>query len=171
MVVVTMDLTNYCLSSKTFIFLLFIHHLLKSLGDLSCNTDVVKVHLQMESIGQQTVLIGMMKMFVQLVKYEGPHTLYSGLMPALVRSVVYGGLRIGLYEPCKYVSDSSFGCTNIMTKLASGAISGSFATALTNPTEVLKVLTVELCNFVITCNPVCQCNLYQILLVLGIYFH
>jgi solute carrier family 25 uncoupling protein 8/9 len=101
--------------------------------------DVVKVRLQMESIGQRTVLTGMMKMFVQLVKYEGPHTLYSGLMPALVRSVVYGGLRIGLYEPCKYVSDSAFGCTNIMTKLASGAISGSFATALTNPTEVLKV--------------------------------
>jgi hypothetical protein len=56
MVVVTMDLTNYCLSSKTFIFLLFIHHLLKSLGDLSCNIDVVKVRLQMESIRQRTVL-------------------------------------------------------------------------------------------------------------------
>lgn len=101
--------------------------------------DVVKVRLQMEAINQRAVLTGMMKMFVQLVKYEGPHTLYSGLMPALVRSVIYGGLRIGLYEPCKYVSDSAFGCTNVMTKLASGAISGSFATALTNPAEVLKV--------------------------------
>ncbi|XP_057826204.1 uncharacterized protein LOC131037955 isoform X3 [Cryptomeria japonica] len=62
-----------------------------------------------------------------------------GLAPALLRSFVYGGLRLGLYEPCKYVSDAAFGYTGIMTNFASGAFSGALATALTNPTEILKI--------------------------------
>eukprot|EP01018_Ginkgo_biloba_P017431 Gb_32512 [translate_table: standard] len=101
--------------------------------------DVVKVRLQMEYVGQRSALTGMTKMFARLVKNEGPWSLYSGLTPALVRSLVYGGLRFGLYEPCKHLSDLTFGCTNIIAKIASGAISGSLATALTNPSEVLKV--------------------------------
>jgi hypothetical protein len=66
--------------------------------------------------------------------------MYLGLTPSLTRSVVYGGLRLGLYEPTKYVCDWAFGSTNIFVKLASGAFAGGFATALTNPVEVLKVM-------------------------------
>ncbi|KAL5983956.1 hypothetical protein ACLOJK_018057 [Asimina triloba] len=79
------------------------------------------------------------KLFVQTMKTEGPRALYLGLGPSLTRSVTYGGLRLGLYEPCKYVCDLTFGSTNILVKIASGAFSGAFATALTNPMEVLKV--------------------------------
>ncbi|KAH9786159.1 mitochondrial substrate carrier family protein [Citrus sinensis] len=45
----------------------------------------------------------------------------------------------GLYEPSKYACDWAFGSTNILVKIASGAFAGATATALTNPTEVLKV--------------------------------
>lgn len=79
------------------------------------------------------------RLFVQLFKNEGPKALYLGLTPALTRSVLYGGLRLGLYEPSKYVCDLSFGSTNILVKIASGAFAGAIATALTNPVEVLKV--------------------------------
>lgn len=62
-----------------------------------------------------------------------------GLAPALIRSLIYGGLRLGLYEPSKYVCDYVIGSTNILVKIASGAFSGAIATGLTNPAEVLKV--------------------------------
>uniref|UniRef100_A0A7C9A4Q9 Mitochondrial carrier protein n=2 Tax=Opuntia streptacantha TaxID=393608 RepID=A0A7C9A4Q9_OPUST len=72
-------------------------------------------------------------------KNEGVRSLYLGLAPALTRSVLYGGLRLGLYEPSKYVCELAFGSTNILLKIAAGGFAGSFGTALTNPVEVLKV--------------------------------
>lgn len=83
------------------------------------------------------------RLFVQLVKNEGPRSFYLGFTPALIRSVLYGGLRLGLYEPSKYVCESAFGSTNFLVKIASGAFSGAVATALTNPVEVLKVIDLD----------------------------
>lgn len=101
--------------------------------------DVLKVRLQMQLVGQKGPLKGMGRLFVQLVKNEGPRSLYLGFTPALIRSVLYGGLRLGLYEPSKFACESAFGSTNFLVKIASGAFSGAVATALTNPVEVLKV--------------------------------
>lgn len=74
-----------------------------------------------------------------MIKNEGARSLYLGLGPALTRSLLYGGLRLGLYEPFKYVCEHVVGSTNIFVKIASGAFSGAIATGVTNPTEVLKV--------------------------------
>ncbi|CAN1331704.1 Mitochondrial substrate carrier family protein ucpB [Linum perenne] len=101
--------------------------------------DVIKVRLQMQLVGQKGPLNGMGDILSQIMKNDGPKGLYLGLTPALTRSVLYGGLRLGLYEPSKYVCNLAFGSTNIFVKIASGAFAGALATALTNPTEVLKV--------------------------------
>ncbi|KZV41907.1 mitochondrial substrate carrier family protein ucpB [Dorcoceras hygrometricum] len=98
----------------------------------------------MQLVGQRGPLIGMVCnhdfMFCQLIfKNEGPKSLYLGLTPALMRSVLYGGLRLGLYEPSKYVSELAFESTNVLVKIFSGGVAGAVATALTNPVEVLKV--------------------------------
>lgn len=82
------------------------------------------------------------KLSMQVVKSEGLRALYLGLTPALMRSVLYGGLRLGLYEPSKYVCELAFESRNVLMKIVSGAFSGAVATALTNPVEVLKVLNV-----------------------------
>lgn len=128
---------------------------------------MLKVRLQMQLVGQKGPLTGMVfftsfyfvihnmihkhillqsyrvsfqsGLFVQVVKKEGARSLYLGLIPALTRSVLYGGLRLGLYEPSKYVCQQIFDSTNILSKIASGGFSGALATALTNPIEVLKV--------------------------------
>ncbi|XP_065634534.1 uncharacterized protein LOC112015258 isoform X3 [Quercus suber] len=106
---------------------------------LDWNADVLKVRLQMQLVGQRGPLTGMGNLLVHTLKNEGPRSMYLGLAPALTRSVVYGGLRLGLYEPSKYVCEQVFGSTNIFVKIASGAFAGGFATALTNPVEVVKV--------------------------------
>ncbi|XP_073142373.1 uncharacterized protein [Henckelia pumila] len=101
--------------------------------------DVLKVRLQMQLVGQRGPLIGMGRLSLQVVKNEGLKSLYLGLTPALMRSVLYGGLRLGLYEPSKYVSELAFESTNVLVKIFSGGFAGAVATALTNPVEVLKV--------------------------------
>ncbi|XP_073292177.1 uncharacterized protein [Primulina huaijiensis] len=101
--------------------------------------DVLKVRLQMQLVGQRGPLIGMGRLSLQVVKNEGPKSLYLGLTAALMRSVLYGGLRLGLYEPSKYVSELAFESTNVLVKIFSGGFAGAVATALTNPVEVLKV--------------------------------
>ncbi|XP_012832868.1 PREDICTED: mitochondrial substrate carrier family protein ucpB isoform X3 [Erythranthe guttata] len=47
--------------------------------------DVLKVRLQMQRIGQRGPLIGMGKLSMEVVKSEGPRSLYLGLTPALMR--------------------------------------------------------------------------------------
>ncbi|CAN6846158.1 unnamed protein product [Brassica oleracea] len=103
--------------------------------------DVLKVRLQMQHVGlgQRGPVIGMTGIFLQLRKNEGPRSLYLGLTPALTRSVLYGGLRLGLYEPTKVSFDWAFGSTTVLVKIASRAFAGAFSTALTNPVEVVKV--------------------------------
>jgi len=110
----------------------------------------------MQHAGQRGNLVGMGTIFTQLVAREGPRSLYLGLAPALTRSVVYGGLRLGLYEPCKHVCSYAFGSTNFAFKFASGIIAGALATALTNPMEVLKVYSFDL-------NSLQRCDLFCLL--------
>ncbi|XP_047983255.1 mitochondrial substrate carrier family protein ucpB-like [Salvia hispanica] len=101
--------------------------------------DLLKVRLQMQMVGQRGPLISMRQVGINLVKNEGLRALYMGLTPGLVRSVFYGGLRLGLYEPSLRLSEMALGSPNILTKIVIGAFSGALATAVTNPVEVLKV--------------------------------
>lgn len=101
--------------------------------------DVLKVRLQMQLVGQKGPLAGLGPLFVQQVRNEGLRSMYLGLTPALARSMTYGGLRLGLYQPTKYVCERTFGFTNIFMKIASGAFAGAAATAVSNPLEVIKV--------------------------------
>ncbi|XP_042014542.1 mitochondrial substrate carrier family protein ucpB-like isoform X3 [Salvia splendens] len=93
----------------------------------------------MQMVGQRGPLISMTQVGINLVKNEGLRALYMGLTPGLVRSVFYGGLRLGLYEPSLRLSEMALGSPNIFTKIVIGAFSGALATAVTNPVEVLKV--------------------------------
>lgn len=157
------------------IFLLSLHQ--HKFDTYIWNADVLKVRLQMQLVGQKGPLTGMVlfidsnvcvhdlicqkfshrdihiqgQLFVGMLKTEGPRSLYLGLTPALTRSVLYGGLRLGLYEPSKYACDWAFGSTNIFLKIASGGFSGAIATALTNPVEVLKVMlpSKTFCSFLL----------------------
>lgn len=103
--------------------------------------DVVKTRLQMDgSGGTVKVYNGSMDCAQKLVKAEGPGSLFKGLPPALVRQSTYGSLRYGLYGPIK----SSLGIVPgqpvpLWKKIVAGGAAGAVASAVANPTDLLKV--------------------------------
>ena len=75
-----------------------------------------------------------------VAKEEGAGSLWKGLGPGLQRQVLYGGLRIGLYEPVKKaVMDVSGGGDGIGVKIAAGLLSGAIGITVASPTDLVKV--------------------------------
>mmetsp|Transcript_43420 Transcript_43420/g.130235 ORF Transcript_43420/g.130235 Transcript_43420/m.130235 type:complete len:292 (-) Transcript_43420:300-1175(-) len=119
-----------------------------SVGVATCLTnpfDVVKTRLQLQRLkcekggGKPP---GLIRTGINCVQQEGMLVMWSGLTPALVRGFTYGGIRLGLYTPLKgmIANAGSDGQVNqtLGGKLAAGSISGSIASAITNPTELVK---------------------------------
>lgn len=74
----------------------------------------------------------------RMIQTEGVGALVRGLSPALLRAGTYGGMRLGLYSPCK----SFFGADeqpSLGRKIAAGCMSGSIAAFFANPTDLVKV--------------------------------
>ena len=56
--------------------------------------------------------------------------------------MVYGGLRIGLYEPIKKLiagKDVAAGDVSLVTKIAAGLATGAIGITVASPTDLVKV--------------------------------
>lgn len=67
----------------------------------------------------------------------------DALCPGLHRQCLFGGLRIGLYEPVKnvYMGDRPPGDAPLYLKVAAGLTTGALAIAIASPTDLVKVNT------------------------------
>lgn len=103
--------------------------------------DVVKTRLQMDGSGGSVKLYnGSADCASKLVKAEGPGALFKGLPPALVRQSTYGSLRYGLYGPIKNSLGIKAGeKVPLYKKIIAGGGAGAIASAVANPTDLLKV--------------------------------
>lgn len=103
--------------------------------------DVVKTRLQMDGSGGSVKLYnGSVDCASKLVKAEGPGALFKGLPPALVRQSTYGSLRYGLYGPIKNSLGIKAGeKVPVYKKIIAGGGAGAIASAVANPTDLLKV--------------------------------
>ncbi|ETV91611.1 hypothetical protein H310_13861 [Aphanomyces invadans] len=75
-----------------------------------------------------------------ILRTEGWRGFYKGLTASLMRDGFYSGIRLGAYEPVKELlgaTDPS--STPLYMKITAGAITGSFGSALANPTDLIKV--------------------------------
>lgn len=106
--------------------------------------DVVKTRLQMDgSGGAVKQYAGSMDCAAKMVKADGPSALFKGLPPALVRQSTYGSMRYGLYGPIR----NSLGvdpkapktAIPLWKKIAAGGGAGAIASAMANPTDLIKV--------------------------------
>lgn len=84
---------------------------------------------------------GLLGTVVIIAREEGLSALWKGIVPGLQRQCLYGGLRIGLYDPVKtFLVGSAFvGDIPLYYKILAALITGALAIAVANPTDLVKV--------------------------------
>lgn len=75
-----------------------------------------------------------------IVTTEGIRGLYKGIPAAWLREGTYSGIRLGLYEPFKYLlGETDPRNTPLWMKFAAGSMSGAVGSVVGNPFDMLKV--------------------------------
>ncbi|KAF4387980.1 hypothetical protein F8388_005597 [Cannabis sativa] len=84
---------------------------------------------------------GLLDTIATIAREEGLASLWKGIVPGLQRQCLYGGLRIGLYDPVKtfFVGSAFIGDVPLYYKILAALITGALAIALANPTDLVKV--------------------------------
>lgn len=105
--------------------------------------DVIKTRLQLDGAGSQKLYKGPINCATSLLRKGGPPALFKGLSPALLRQSTYGSLRYGLYGPIRNSLGVDPGTPKteipIFKKILAGGLSGASASAIANPTDLIKV--------------------------------
>uniref|UniRef100_A0A0E0MIF8 Uncoupling protein n=1 Tax=Oryza punctata TaxID=4537 RepID=A0A0E0MIF8_ORYPU len=107
--------------------------------------DTAKVRLQLQkNVGADAAAPkyrGLLGTAATIAREEGAAALWKGIVPGLHRQCIYGGLRIGLYEPVKsfYVGKDHVGDVPLTKKIAAGFTTGAIAISIANPTDLVKV--------------------------------
>lgn len=108
------------------------------------DTAKVRLQLQKKTIGDEVNLPkyrGLWGTMVTIAKEEGLSALWKGIVAGLHRQCIYGGLRIGLYEPVKtlLVGSDYVGDIPLYQKILAALLTGALAIAVANPTDLVKV--------------------------------
>ncbi|XP_010262729.1 PREDICTED: mitochondrial uncoupling protein 1-like [Nelumbo nucifera] len=109
--------------------------------------DTAKVRLQLQkkaASGDGVALPkyrGMLGTVATIAREEGATALWKGIVPGLHRQCLFGGLRIGLYEPVKtfYVGNDFVGDVPLSKKILAALTTGALAITVANPTDLVKV--------------------------------
>ncbi|GFY83730.1 plant uncoupling mitochondrial protein 1 [Actinidia rufa] len=109
--------------------------------------DTAKVRLQLQKKavagdgGALPKYRGMIGTVGTIAREEGLSALWKGIVPGLHRQCLFGGLRIGMYEPVKafYVGDNFVGDVPLSKKVLAALTTGAVAIAIANPTDLVKV--------------------------------
>ncbi|CAF1584249.1 unnamed protein product [Adineta ricciae] len=109
--------------------------------------EVLKVRLQLANAAMTTsksaMKAGLIETTQKIYQKEGVRAFYSGLMPAIVRGLFYGGVRLGAYGPIKnilkrFVTDDKQATVKFVRNVAAGCLSGSIAAVASNPVDLCK---------------------------------
>ncbi|KAL0927010.1 hypothetical protein M5K25_003270 [Dendrobium thyrsiflorum] len=109
------------------------------------DTAKVRLQLQKKAVTGDAIAApqykGMLGTVATIAREEGLAALWKGIIPGLHRQCLYGGLRIGLYEPIKsvYVGDDFVGDISLSKKILAGLTTGAIAIAVASPTDLVKV--------------------------------
>ncbi|KAJ1389621.1 Mitochondrial carrier UCP-like [Sesbania bispinosa] len=109
------------------------------------DTAKVRLQLQKQAAASDAVTLpkykGMLGTVATIAREEGFSALWKGIVPGLHRQCLYGGLRIGLYEPVKtlYVGADHVGDVPLSKKILAALTTGALAITVANPTDLVKV--------------------------------
>lgn len=109
--------------------------------------DVIKVRLQLANAAmaasKSSIKAGLLTTTTNIYRKEGVRAYYSGLMPAVVRGLFYGGVRLGAYGPIKnilkrVVTDDKQATVKFIRNITAGCLSGAIAAIASNPVDLCK---------------------------------
>ncbi|KAJ0088037.1 hypothetical protein Patl1_31718 [Pistacia atlantica] len=109
------------------------------------DTAKVRLQLQKKGVGGDGLALpkyrGLLGTVGTIAREEGLAALWKGIVPGLHRQCLFGGLRIGLYEPVKnfYVGNDFVGDVPLSKKILAGLTTGALAITIANPTDLVKV--------------------------------
>ncbi|KAG5550402.1 hypothetical protein RHGRI_015379 [Rhododendron griersonianum] len=129
------------LGSRTVIMFLT----LEQLCTIPLDTAKVRLQLQKKAVAGDALTLpkykGMLGTVATIAREEGLASLWKGIVPGLHRQCLFGGLRIGMYEPVKafYVGDNFVGDVPLSKKVLAAFTTGALAITIANPTDLVKV--------------------------------
>ncbi|CAI9765038.1 unnamed protein product [Fraxinus pennsylvanica] len=109
------------------------------------DTAKVRLQLQKKDVAGDALALpkykGLLGTVGTIAREEGLTALWKGIVPGLHRQCLYGGLRIGLYEPVKtfYVGQDHVGDAPLSKKILAALTTGAVAITVANPTDLVKV--------------------------------
>lgn len=109
------------------------------------DTAKVRLQLQKKAVAGDALAVpkyrGMLGTVATIAREEGLTSLWKGIIPGLHRQCLFGGLRIGLYEPVKtfYVGSDFVGDVPLSKKILAALTTGAVAITVANPTDLVKV--------------------------------
>lgn len=109
------------------------------------DTAKVRLQLQRKILATEGVSLpkyrGLLGTVGTIAREEGLAALWKGITAGLHRQFIYGGLRIGLYEPVKtFLVGSDFvGDIPLYQKILAALLTGAMAIVIANPTDLVKV--------------------------------
>ncbi|KAL1503097.1 hypothetical protein AB1Y20_011160 [Prymnesium parvum] len=100
-----------------------------------------RMQLQNELVPRGAPKLGVFAMSARVVRTEGLLAFYNGFPAAMLRQASYGGLCFASYPYIRDALNPNAQAKDapLWTRLAAGALAGGFASALANPTDVVKV--------------------------------
>jgi solute carrier family 25 uncoupling protein 8/9 len=106
--------------------------------------DTAKVRLQIQGSSPKPGVVpytSMVNCMARMMREEGPQSLWRGLSPGLLRQMVYGGLRLGMYDNVRdfYQKQLGGGTATFPVKVMSGFTTGALAMCAGQPADVIKV--------------------------------
>lgn len=114
-----------------------------SCAEITMPIDTAKVRLQIQSKGGELRYKGLFDCLKTMAREEGMASWYRGLPPALARQLVYGGLRLCMYDPVRNfyhnLLQKGEGHASLVTKIAAGLTTGALAMCVAQPTDVVKI--------------------------------
>jgi hypothetical protein len=131
------------------------------------SVEVLKVRLQLANAAitasEASISAGLVKTARTMFQQEGIRAFYSGFMPAIIRGLFYGGVRLGMiienedkitiekhiryisgaYGPIKnllreFINDDKRTSVTFVRDVTAGCLSGSIAAIVSNPIDLCK---------------------------------
>ncbi|KAK6943063.1 Mitochondrial substrate/solute carrier [Dillenia turbinata] len=108
------------------------------------DTAKVRLQLQKKAVEGDVALPkyrGLLGTVGTIAREEGLVSLWKGIVPGLHRQCLFGGLRIGLYEPVRnlYVGKDHVGDIPLTKKILAALTTGAVGITIANPTDLVKV--------------------------------